>query len=109
MTNTLNQPAAESLKLTTERCYWREDYTPDLPETLQLELTADEVAAIAEARDFLDRNPAIFSVNVRCTPPEIDSWRYDVAHLVVFLGVGCYLYLQGKYDCSEQVEYSVEI
>jgi len=48
-------------------------------------------------------------VNVSCTPPEIESWRYAVSYVTVFRDVGCYLFLQGKYDCSEQVEYSVEI
>ncbi|HKK30452.1 MAG TPA: hypothetical protein VKA18_08685 [Alphaproteobacteria bacterium] len=95
--------------LTAERSYWREEDTPDLPETLTLELTADEMAAVHEARAFLRRNPAIHSVNVSCTPPEIESWRYDVSYISVFRDVGSYLFLQGKYDCSAQVEYSVEI
>ena len=109
MTRTITQPAAAPLTITAERCYWREEDTPDLPETLPLELTADEVAAVHEARAFLNRNPHVHSVNVQCTPPEIDDWRYDVSYLVVFRDVGAYLFLQGKYDCSQQVEYSVEI
>lgn len=109
MTNALNQTVAEPLTLTVELSYWDEVATPDLPETLNLELTADEVAAVHEARAFLNRNPAIHSVNVSCTPPEIESWRYDVSYVTVFRDVGCYLFLQGKYDCSEQVEYSVKI
>jgi hypothetical protein len=109
MTRTISQSAAVPLTVTVERSYWDEVATPDLPETLNLALTADEVAAVHEARAFLDRKPAIFSVNVSCTPPEIESWRYDVSYVTVFRDVGCYLFLQGKYDCSEQVEYSVEI
>ena len=109
MTRTINQSAAAPLTLTAERCYWREEDTPDLPETLPLELTADEVAAVHEARAFLGRNAHVHSVNVQCTPPEIESWRYDVSYVTIFRDVGCYLFLQGKYDCSQQVEYSVEI
>src|SRR6056297_1121128 len=109
MTRTITQPAAAPLTVTVKRSYWREEDTPDLPETLPLELTADEVAAVQEARAFLQRNTAIHSVNVSCTPPEIESWRYDVSYISVFRDVGSYLFLQGKYDCSAQVEYSVEI
>ena len=109
MTRTITQPAAAPLTVTVERSYWDEVATPDLPETLNLELTANEVKAVHEARAFLDRNPTIHSVNVSCTPPEIESWRYDVSYVTVFRDVGCYLFLQGKNDCSEQVEYSVEI
>ena len=109
MTQSINKTAATPLTLTAERSYWREEDTPDLPESLSLELTAEEVATVHEARDFLRRNKNLHSVNVQCTPPEIDDWRYDVSYLVIFKDVGAYLFMQGKYDCSQQVEYSVDI
>lgn len=109
MTTTSIHPVAGPKKLTAKLAYWDDWSTPDLPESLDLELTADEVAAICAARSFLSRNPAVRSVNVNCTPPEIESWRYDVSYIIVFRGVGSYLFLQGKYDCSQQVEYSVEV
>lgn len=107
MTKTIIQPS--SLRLSAELCCWPENARPDIPETLTLELTADEVAAVHEARALLNRNPHVRSINVRCTPPDIEFWRYDVSYVIVCRDVGSYLYLQGKYDCSEQVEYSVEI
>ena len=109
MTKSITQPEPKGLRVDVALSYFDEVDTPFLPETLTLELTADEVTAVDEARAFLDRNPAIHSVNVSCTPPEIETWQYDVSYLIVFRDVGCYLYLQGKYDCTEQVEYSVEI
>lgn len=109
MTQSIAQSAAKPLTVAAELSYWREEDALDLPETLNLKLTADEVAAVQEARAFLNRNPAIHSANVSCTPPGIESWRYDVSYVTVFRDVGCYLFLQGKYDCAEQVEYSVEI
>ena len=109
MTKSITQSEPKGLCLDVALSYFDEVATPFLPDTLTLELTADEVAAVDEARAFLDRNPAIHSVNVSCTPPEIESWRYAVSYLTVFRDVGCYLFLQGKYDCTEQVEYSVEI
>jgi len=108
ITQSENQTAAKPVILTVELSYWDET-TPNIPETLVLELTAEEVAAVHDARAFIARNSQIHTVNVRCTPPEIDGWRYDVCYLIVHKTVGCYLFLQGKYDCSEQVEYSVDI
>ena len=98
-----------ALSLNAALSYWREENTPDLPETLSLDLTADQVVAVHEGRAFLQRHPALHSVNVDCNPPEIPSWRYDVSYITVFRDVGCFLFLQGKYDCSEQVEYAVDI
>ena len=95
-------------QLTAQLSYWRDDM-PEMPETLALELTVEQVAAIEAARAFMASNPHIHTVNLRCEAPEIDGWRYDVCYLAVFATPGSYLFLQGKYDCSEQVEYSVEI
>jgi hypothetical protein len=109
MTNTSTQAKFGPQTLVASLAYFDEIATPDLPDLLTLELTADEVAAVHEARRFQNRNPTVHSVNVRCTPPEIEDWRYDVSYVTVFRDVGCYLFLQGKYDCSEQVEYSLDI
>lgn len=109
MNNPFTQPVTGAQQLTAKLAYWDEIGTPNLPETLNLELTADQVAAVHEARHFTSRNTSIHSVNVCCDPPQIESWHYDVSYLVVFKDVGCYLFLQGKYACSEQVEYSVDI
>ena len=105
---TITKSIAKPVSLTAELSY-RHETTPDIPETLTLELTAGEVSAIAAARAFMKGNPHIHTVNVRCTPPAIAGWRYDACYLVVHETVGSYLFLQGKYDCSEQVEYSVDI
>lgn len=85
------------------------EFLQEMPEALKLNLTAEEVAAIKEARAFMASNGQIHTVNVRCTPPEIDGWRYDVCYLMVFENHGSYLCLFGKYDSAEQVEYAVDI
>lgn len=109
MTTSTHSSTNQPLTVTADLSYFCEEATPDLPYTLTLELTPDELAAVADARELLEKNPKIHSVAVRCTPPEIETWTYDVAYLTVYKSVGCYLFLQGKYDCTEQVEYSVEI
>lgn len=109
MNNTSTETQFGPQHLVATLAYWGDMEMSDLPESLNLELTADEVVAVIEARRFLNRNPTIHSVNVRCTPPEMEDWRYDVSYLVVSKGAGAYLFLQGKYDCSEQVEYTVDI
>lgn len=96
------------IQLTAQLSYWRDDM-PEMPETLALELTAEQVAAIEAARRFIIGNPHIHTVNLRCEVPQIEDWPHDVCYLIIHPTVGSYLFLQGKYDCSEQVEYSVEI
>lgn len=108
MTQAITKIAAP-LRLTAELSHWREVSPSDLPETLNLKLTASETAAVDEARGLLNRSPEIDSVNVSCAPPEIEFWCYDVCYIKVFRQAGCYLFLQGKYSYSEQVEYSIPL
>ena len=85
------------------------DFGPDVPQTLRLKLDDKTVASIRAARELMQNNSRIQSINIQCRAPDIEEWRFDVWYIRVYPLTGSYLYIQGKYDCAEQVEYILKI
>jgi len=102
-------------KVNLELCSYPEYLSSDPPENMEATLSGATLEVINKAKQLLKDNPSFTSICVHPTPnltEEDDealdeALRCDVSHIVVYPHGGLYWYMQGKYDCNLQIEYSI--